>query len=269
MYDVINFEEEVIKRSEEKPVLVDFWAPWCGPCKMLGPILERAYENSNGKWVLKKVNVDENPDLSARYGIRGIPAVKLFTDGKVADEFTGVIPENSFLSWLEKHIPNEEKKELNEIQEEIKTGNPEVALSRLREFIKRHPKNKEARLALARAIYRGKPEEALSLLGDIREDSPLFEEAHAVTTLASLLMKGREPGSLEERPVKKLYLEAIEAIRNADWDRALGQMIEVILEDKNYDDEGARKAVIAMFNLLGKAHELTRKYRRRFDMSLY
>ena len=269
MNDVMNFEEEVINLSKEKPVVVDFWAPWCGPCKMLGPILERAYQNSNGKWELKKVNVDENPELSARYGIRGIPAVKLFANGKVTDEFTGVIPENSFLSWLEKHIPNEEKIELNRILEEINSGNRESALPRLEEFISEHPQNKEARLAMARLIYRTEPEKALQLLKDIREDSSLFAEADAIKTLAALLMKGSKAEELEDSAIKSVYLDAIEAIRNADWDRALRQMIDVILEEKQYDNEGARKAVIAIFNLLGRTHEMTRKYRRRFDMSLY
>lgn len=269
MYDVINFEEEVIKQSKNKPVLVDFWATWCGPCKMLGPILERAYQNSNAKWILKKVNVDDNPDLTARYAIRGIPAVKLFKDGKVADEFTGVIPESSFLKWLEKHIPNEENTELNEILKEINSENREMVESQLRKFIAQHPQNKEARLALSRIIYRKEPEEALQLLKDIREDDENFEEANAIKTLGSLLLKRNDPGSLIESPIKNLYLEAIEAIRNAEWERALRQMIDIIQEDKSYDNEGARRAVIALFNLLGKTHELTRKYRRRFDMSLY
>ncbi len=269
MNNVINFEEEVINLSKKKPVVVDFWAPWCGPCKMLGPILDRAYQRSNGKWELKKVNVDENPELSARYGIRGIPAVKLFTHGKVSDEFTGVIPENSFLKWLEKHIPNEEKTELNKILEEINSGNREMALSQLEEFIRAHPENKEARLAMARLIYRTEPEKALQLLSDIREDSDLFEDAAAISVLSLLLIKGKNAEELEESTVKSKYLDAIEAIRNAAWDRALRQMIDVILEEKQYDSEGARKAVIAIFRLLGRDHELTRKYRKRFDMSLY
>ncbi|MCB0288230.1 MAG: thioredoxin, partial [Calditrichaeota bacterium] len=105
-YDVQNFQQEVIQKSFEKPVLVDFWAEWCGPCKILGPVLEKLAEKHNDKWVLAKVNTEVHQELAMQYGIRGIPNVKLFIDGQVTDEFTGAMPEAAIEQWLQKAIPS-------------------------------------------------------------------------------------------------------------------------------------------------------------------
>ncbi|QXD16127.1 thioredoxin [Rhodocaloribacter litoris] len=99
------FQKEVLDKSRQKPVLVDFWAPWCGPCRVLGPTLEKLARESKGKWRLVKVNTDRHPELSMRYGVRGIPAVKLFVDGEVRGEFVGALPEPAIRRWLDEHLP--------------------------------------------------------------------------------------------------------------------------------------------------------------------
>ena len=100
-----NFDEDVIQTSHRKPVVVDFWAPWCGPCRILGPTLEKLAKESGGRWRLVKINADTFPDLSQRFGVRGIPAVKLFVNGAVKDEFVGALPEPALRQWLDRSLP--------------------------------------------------------------------------------------------------------------------------------------------------------------------
>ncbi len=99
-----NFQEEVIERSKKIPVVVDYWAPWCGPCMVLAPILEKLVKEYDGKFILAKINVDENPIVSQKYGIMSIPNVKMFKNGMVVDEFIGAIPERMVREWLEKNL---------------------------------------------------------------------------------------------------------------------------------------------------------------------
>ena len=101
-----SFDEDVIQTSHRKPVVVDFWAPWCAPCRILGPTLEKLAKESGGRWRLVKINSDTFPDLAQRYGIRGIPAVKLFVDGAVKDEFVGALPEPAVRQWLDRALPS-------------------------------------------------------------------------------------------------------------------------------------------------------------------
>lgn len=100
-----NFEEDVIQTSHRKPVVVDFWAPWCGPCRVLGPTLEKLAKESKGRWRLVKINADSFPVLTQRFGVRGIPAVKMFVDGAVKDEFVGALPEQAVREWLGRALP--------------------------------------------------------------------------------------------------------------------------------------------------------------------
>ena len=266
--DVQNFEEEVISQSRTVPVLVDFWAPWCGPCRILGPTLERLAAESNESWMLAKVNTDENPELSRRYGIQGIPAVKLFVDGAVVDEFTGALPEYAVKQWLEKALPSETKKRIERAERELSAGNTDEARRLLQESLGDEPENPKARVLLAEILVFEDPARAAELVSGGAFAGPGFIQVEeAVKTVARLYALPAE--DLPDGEGRDAYGEAVAALKRKDFAGALERFIEVIQKDRYYDDDGARKACVAVFTLLGDAHPAVRQHRRTFDMALY
>src|SRR5512143_3382233 len=136
-----NFDERVVAASHQQPVVIDFWAPWCAPCKVLKPVLEKLAAEYGGKFVLAKVNSDENPQIAARYQVRGIPAVKAMVDGKIVNEFTGALPESAVRDWLDKVIPSPAEELRREARRQAQAGDLDGALQRLTEASKLEPGN--------------------------------------------------------------------------------------------------------------------------------
>lgn len=268
-YEVDDFQTDVIDASEENPVLVDFWAPWCGPCRQLSPVLESLAEEQ-GDWTLVKVNVDENGAAAQEYGVRGIPAVKLFVDGEVAAEFTGAKPEHHIRTWLDEHLPSEEKSRIEKAKQVLSEGNREEAEHLLWPVLEEDPDHDEAQVLMARALVFKDPTRA-EALADAAEvaDPSLRQMCEGVQTLLRLFALADDPSSLPDAKVKETYLAGIEALSEQDFDTALEHFIEVVRTNRDYDDDGARKACIALFTLLGEQHPVTQEYRRTFDMALY
>ena len=268
--EVQDFQQEVIEESYKTPVLVDFWAPWCGPCRVLGPILDRLAEKSNGKWKLAKVNTDVYPEISMQYGVRGIPAVKLCVAGEVVDEFTGALPENAVAQWLEKALPSENKRRIEQARLAMDGGEMELAERLLEQVLKEEPDNPLARVLLAQIVVFRDPERAESLVeGSSFAGSGFIQVEEAVKTIARLARLHREPEKLPDEKGKETYLEGINALVRHDYDRALDRFISLIQTNRYYDEDGARKASIALFTLLGEEHPTTLKHRRTFNMVLY
>ncbi len=267
-YDVTDFRKEVIQRSLEIPVLVDFWAEWCGPCKILGPILEKLERVQSEQWVLAKVDTDKHPDLSAEYGIRGIPNVKLFVDGKVTAEFAGALPEYVVVQWLKKHLPDSLRKSIEEVKNLLANGKSSEAQLLLEKLLEQDPTHESARILLAGLVMRANRNRALMLIDGIEEDSEQYQQAEAVRTYCDLVEKYEQADSLPESKVKTLYIEALREFKSENFEKALEKFIEVIRTDRSYDEDGARKACIAIFRMLGDEHEITRTWRRRFSSAL-
>lgn len=269
MYDVKDFQNEVIEKSKEIPVLVDFWAEWCGPCRILGPVLEKLEEKYKDNWVLAKLNTEENREVAAKYGIRSIPNVKLFIDGEVKDEFTGALPENMIEQWLKKAIPGKHAGSVKEAKKLIENGEVEKAKVILEEVLTEEPSYEEARINLSRIIIFNDKDRAKKLIEDIDGSPDNYELAEAISTFADLFYKLESANKLPYDDIKEMYLNAIADLKNKDFETALKKFIEVIRNKKSYDDEGARKACIAIFKYLGEEDATTIKHRKDFGSALY
>lgn len=268
-YEIQDFESDVIERSRSVPVLVDFWAEWCGPCKALGPVLERLAEKASGRWVLAKVDTDRNQQVAARYGIRGIPNVKLFVDGAPVNEFTGALPEQAVAQWLNKALPDPLANEIAQAEKAMGEGDAGDAVPVLEEVLRKDPAHERARVLLARSVLEREPARALDLVRGIEEDSKEFPVVDAIRTVAGLTEKLAGAHALPESPVRQMYSDGLQALARFDHERALQHFIAVIRADRYYDDDGARKACVAIFKMLGEEHGITRSYRREFSSALY
>jgi len=267
-YDVKNFEEEVIQRSHTIPVLVDFWAEWCGPCRILSPVLERLAQQSDGRWVLAKVNTEEFPTIAAQYGIHSIPNVKLFYAGNVVNEFVGALPEYVIARWLKTNLPSRHRREIELAKTLLDDQRPEDAETVLTSILADETDNQEAKALLAKACVFTKPETADKLAEEV--DDPRYTDiVESVKTLVRLTALSKKTELLPVGPWKKTYEQAIAETLVRNFDKALPLFIDVIRNDRYYDDDGARKACIAIFKYLGEEHPITQKYRRDFSSALY
>ena len=268
-YDTDNFEKDVLERSYSMPVLVDFWAEWCGPCRVLGPVLERLAEESNDRWALVKLNTDKHPELSARYGIRSIPNVKLFVDGKVVDGFIGALPENMVRGWLIKALPSKFHNQIKDAQRLLDEGRIIEARKILEEVVAAEENNDLAITLLARTYVFSDPGKALEIVDRIGPTSEYSDMAEAIKTFGELFLYLEDSTPLKEGAVREIYLSAIKSLRSQDFGDALDSFIDVIRKDRYYDNDGSRKACVAIFRLLGEDHEVTKEYRQVFASVLY
>jgi putative thioredoxin len=266
-HEVTDFQKDVIEKSFDKPVLVDFWAEWCAPCRMIGPTLEKLAEENIDNWELVKVDTDSNQEVAMRYGVRGIPNVKLFRNGEVVNEFTGALPESAIRDWLKKSIPSKFADQIEHAKILLSKGNDTDARVILESIYKGDINNSDVKVLLAKILLFNDLKEAFKLIQNVDGKPENLEIADAVNTLANLL--NREKNSFPESEVKETYQSAIEDFRRKDFDSALTKFIEVIRTDRNYDDDGPRKACIAIFKYVGEENEITIKHRRDFGRALY
>ncbi|TXB66311.1 thioredoxin [Phaeodactylibacter luteus] len=257
----MDFQKDVIGRSYERPVVVDFWAPWCGPCRVLGPVIEQLASEEQDRWDLVKLNTEEEQQLAAQYQIRSIPNVKMFYRGEVIGEFAGALSRPQIQEWLANTLPDARKEVLGHILDRLGEAG---ALSELEAFVAQYPDMQDARLALAMAVVVPSPERALALLAPIPMGSPLHDQVETVRALAELMQHAPDPSAAGQA-----LLQAQNALRAEQNEEAIKQVIQAVMADKAYANDLPRRAAIALFHAWGADAPLTKHYRRRFDMALY
>jgi len=252
-----DFDTAVLERSRSVPVVVDFWAEWCAPCRMLGPILEDLAATAAGRFELVKIDVDQNADLAAGLGVRGIPAVQMFDQGRVVAQFVGALPQPDVERWLAESLPDARLERLDALARDwIARGR--AVLPEIEAFAAANPGLPLAQLRLAQALATTDPARARAVLREL----PATADAELAADVMSIVDLVETPDDAPSRSARPLAA-ARAALAAHDLDRALDSLVDAVAADRRFGDDLARRAAVALFRLLGSDHELTRTYQRK------
>jgi len=271
-----DFEAKAFRPSMETPVLVDFWAPWCEPCKILKPMLEKLAAEYGGRFLLAMVNSDENPELAQHFGVRSIPSVKALVGGQLVDEFNGALPESELRAFIDRLLPPAQAGLREEAAALVVEGRLEDALAKLVQATQEHPEDEGARLDAADVLLQlGRADEAGQILAPeyIKEAA----RAQALRARAALAAGGADTAALEAKLAADAddhasRLELSKALAaGGNYRGALEAALEVVRRDRFFDEGAGRKAILQIFEALGsdeKFDDLVREFRRALSAAL-
>lgn len=273
-----DFQQSVIEESKKRLVLVDFWAPWCGPCRSLTPVIEKLAQEYAGRFLLARVNSDENQSLAGQFGVRSIPNVKAFSDGKMVDEFAGAVPEGTVRQFIERLLPSPAEEQRRTAMQAYASGNADAALASLDAAQSLEPKNDNIRLDRAEILIDlGRSEDAEALLDELAPLAKLDSRVEHLRALLTFSDTGQAEVSTDQLEARvsqnstdldaRLAL-AKQYVAAKQFEPALNHLLEIIQTDRQFGEDAGRKTMLAVFELLGNEHQLTRQYRRLLAASI-
>jgi putative thioredoxin len=278
-----GFVKDVIEESRRQPVLVDFWAPWCGPCKQLTPVLEKAVRGAKGKAKLVKMNIDEHPSIPGQMGIQSIPAVIAFVNGQPIDGFLGALPESQVTAFIERLIKDrvggEEKDLLKQADAALAEGDATAAADIYADILAKDATNTQALAGLARCYVEtgaiDQAKQTLAMVPESKHGDPAVAAARAALELAEQTKSVGPVGELEQKvaanPLDHQARFDLALALNGQGQRkeALDQLLEIVRRDRKWNDDGARKQLVQLFDAWGPTDEATVEGRRRLSSILF
>ncbi len=273
-----RFEQDVMVRSHQVPVVVDFWAAWCHPCRLLSPVLEKLTREYQGAFVLVKADVDRMPDVAAAFEVQMIPAVFAIRNGQVVSYFTGVATEEQIRDWLSQLLPTQTEQRLVEAQA-LEESDPAAAEAQYRQILAGTPNEIAAQIGLARCLLaQDRMEEAEKLLEPLSESGLLNREGERIQAQIAVRRWAQEVGNLSDAqaaaqahpddPAYQFHLAQAYAVAQ-EYEKAMQQALELLQRDRAQWAEPCRKLMVHLFHLLGDDHPLVAPYRRKLAMALY
>jgi putative thioredoxin len=272
-----NFEQEVIERSGSVPVVVDFWAAWCGPCRSLGPVLEKLAQDYDGRFVLAKVDTERDPELASEFGVRSIPAVFAFRDGRAVDAFVGVQPEAAIRTWLDRIMPAPAEVIATEASR-LERVDPDAAEAKYNTALMLDSDLPAAQIGLARiALKQGRLEDAQARIRSLERRGFLEPEAERVKAELILRSQASQTGSVESVRAalaanpddKTLKFQLAEAMAAAgQYEEALNLCLDLVERDRKGIGQQARQTMVAIFQLLPADSNLVAEYQRQLSVAL-
>ena len=268
-----NFQALVLENSLKQPVLVDFWADWCEPCKTLMPMLAKLADEYGGKFILAKVNTDQEHEITAHFGIKSLPTTKIFVNGKAVDERIGVLPESEIRAFIDQYITPASNALMDEAMLALDQGRADDALALMNQALAEDPENADLKINMAKVLMdQNDRASALALLDSLSDADKTKDDAIALRAAINLAIQlenipalvdiekqlAQNPNDLAALLNQSRHLSA-----RGDYDEAMECLLQVMRTDRQYEEDAGRLGLISLFELLGPEHASVQKYRRK------
>lgn len=272
-----DFSQMVLERSRTLPVLIDFWAEWCAPCRMLGPVLEELVGEYAGKIALAKVDVERNQSLASQYGIQSIPAVKIFSGGEVVGEFVGALPPDQIRTIIDGILPDEKSPLIEEANQYLAGGRWEDAEKIYSKIIEEDPGQSSANLGMGMIAYhQGRFDDAEKYLNSVTDETPGYDKIPPM--LARIYFEKNEVPGLDEitsalkvnpDDCQALFSLAIVYAKGGEYERSLDTLLQVLKIKRDFEEGAARETYLKIIEIIGRSTPEGKKYERELSMLLF